>query len=304
MGLKFIWVLILIASCNKSNNKAHEHVEDLDLLQAKRDFYLKEVPKVQGEAGFLSDDHCDSLLWTSLASVGGLDADVLAAREDNGQWHRRPQMDCYPDGSKSSISRDMLLGVMWWALEFERKDVASGLISYGKAHNWFMGEGDPSRTFLTPALQATLADITKKLGGADEVILRNYPQLWTEDQKGFEAHLQVLHILLRGRVNDGIDDVMLKRLKEHVERNPLNPFFQFAAHLYTDGDQSEALSQLLKSSYFPDDRLPSSDDRCEEWLFQRDQDDKGWSPCGEGRTHHGGDLVFLTKLLEDAKKDE
>jgi hypothetical protein len=293
-------VLILFAyACGpaKSNNKPSGHGNQLSELLSKRDLYVELLKEHQDEHGFVARD-CDALLWSALSYVGGVSLDLTAAQDPDGRWYRRPTKDCFSTGSsKSSISKDMLIGVFFWGMR--SKDVAAieKTFEFGQNNGWVMGEGDITRTFLTPSGQATLAEVMFRIGGKRSDFYRNLPQLWNSGIDGYEAHLQILHILIRGELLGGIDNRMLARIREHYSRSPKNALFAFAHAKYADGNQQEAIELLLNEQWWPSSRLPTSEDRCEPWLFQRDVG-ADWLPCSKGETHHGGDLIFLTKLIE------
>ncbi len=62
--------------------------------------------------------------------------------------------------------------------------------------------------------------------------------------------------------------------------------------------KSEALAMLLNEGFFPSDGLPTSANYCTDWLTQRDDDPKDWSPCpDEAKTHSGGEFLFAAALL-------
>jgi len=267
-------------------------------LTQKALLYRQLAPGYQYEAGFVTDD-CDALLFSALGAVGGLQVDLTAARNEDGEWFRTPQKDCYPNKSSSSISRDMLLGVMIAAWASRDLDMAERLYKYGADHLWIMGSGFPSRTFFNPEITATLAQLSYKLGGPDRAI-RNFPVSWSATGiSDFEAHLQVLHIILRRAIYDKIEPSAQEVLNAQATRQPENALFQWAAL-----NTPKAVELLKDTRYWPSDRLPNSGDRCEQWLFQRDSGSSDWLPC-EGETpdtpskiYTGADFLFVERLIE------
>lgn len=278
----------LIQSCGKSEIKSPEPVFDAELAERYYD-YKNLIASQQDSHGFIYTEDCDALLFTALAGLALGTVDIRAAREDNGRWHRRPAKDCYPKHSKSTISRDMLLGVMWYAYYHRDLELAENLWSYGRARHWIMGDGVRSRTQFSPSLVASLGQLIHVLGGEDHAERYLLPHFDAPGLIGFEAHLQVLNILLRLRLYGKIDEVAEQRIKEQIAREPQNPLFQYAA-----GNTSEAINLLKR--IFPAKRLPTSDDHCAPWLFQRDFG-RHWEPCADGKTHSGGDLLFLGHLI-------
>jgi hypothetical protein len=91
-------------------------------------------------------------------------------------------------------------------------------------------------------------------------------------------------------------------LKIQYERQPKNALFSYAYHKFTDGDQRDTMELLLNEAWWPSDRLPTTKDRRDMWLFQRDYG-KDWEPDAKEEdpsiTLSGGDFLFVMKLLLD-----
>ena len=246
--------------------------------------------------GFLGT--CDSLLFTGLlGTVPGTNIDLLHARDSKGAWHRRPMVyGCYPHQSKSTISRDMLLGVLYWAYYNKRCDVVDDLIDYSFKHFMVMGKGPLSRTLMSPSLLSTAAWISYRLGGPSRKWLRAIPYMGGEKLTGFEAHLQVLHLLLRKQLKtDDCYKYQRRWINYHLNRCPTNPLFLHAA-----GFNALAMDELDNPKLWPVDRLPTTRNRKEPWLFQRDTDTDDWKPAVKGtpvETHSGADYLFLVSMI-------
>lgn len=287
--------LIGVVSCSCHKEEPSEAPLGMDAaLAAKAALYTSLAPSTQGQAGFITDA-CDALLFTALGAVGGLpNVDLRAARGPSGAWYRTPAKDCYPDRSDSSISRDMLLGVMLYAWAFKDLEMADSLYDYGEEHNWVMGQGVPSRTLMTPQLIATLAQLVYKLGGENHDIARRLPVSWSASGvSDFEAHVQVLHIILRRALYDTIEVSAQEALNAQASRQPSNPLFQWAA-----GNVQAATDILKAPLYWPNEQLPTTANRCSPWPLERDSDSSGWLPCPEDpKTHSGADLLFVARLI-------
>lgn len=296
-----IFLLLGCGLFEPEDEKAKEPTaqECLEKIQPVRDLYLQLLPSIADGDGWHESSECDALLFNSLLATGGVSLDVSLAKDVSGKWFRRPAKDCYATGaSKSEISRDMYIGLMFWAFLNERLDILEGIYEYGSANGWIMGEGVLTRTLLTPGLQATLADAIFALGGPDHEE-RKYPQAWYCCNTNFAAHLDVLHILLRGYIVGGISSTMVSVLAEQYNRDTNNPLFAFAWAKYRTGDYAHALQLLDNDSLWPKDRLPTSDNYCDSWPMQRDPNTDDWAPCPEdGKTHTGGGLILLTRLIE------
>lgn len=274
-------------------------------LAAKKAFYCAEGQKIYDARKFMVA-RCDALLFTALWVVGCGHGDVDAFEDPTtpGYWHRNPARDCYvngkDNGAKSSISKDQLLGLMLYSWKLKRHDHIQGLIAYGEANGWFMGDAIDaktriSRTLMTPALIDLLYLIQNRLalqepedGEADAFFIN----------KGYQAHLDVIRILLEGSVKGTITATQGSILKAHADREPSNALFLAAAARYGKAGPEQAANILLDSSHFPNSRLPSKAEHCEPYLFQRDQG-TDWEPCGaETELHDGVDLVVAAAILD------
>jgi hypothetical protein len=286
-------ILLTVLNCASEKPDASDSI-DLTTLKAKYETYLSLSSRHQGDSGFVHARDCDSLLFSGLYSFAGGGVEILAAQEEPGKWHRTPAQDCYPDRSKSTVSRDMLLGLLFHALKHKDGSIPSDLISYGQSHKWIMGEGQTSRTWLNPVFRKTLALMDRKLSGSNHQMLMYPPYIWVGGLKGYQAHLAVLHILLIDLTTGKIDTSAKGRIKEQYERVPGNALFSYAYHRYFGGDQAGTLSILMDERIFPSERLPHAEDRCQPYLWQRDPDE--WGVC-EGEEHPGVDFLFVAQLL-------
>lgn len=198
-----------------------------------------------------------------------------------------------------------------------------------------------SKTVLSPALITVLYDMQEKLGGklaltgrkgldyerlserfglhAEEIkemvegtdngggssYLQDSSDSTAALNTGFRAHLDVVKILLEGRIHGAINDLELNTLKGQGGREENNALFTAARALYTDKQFDESTAVLNKPEWFPVDRLPGSQDRCEQYLFQRDYMDgdavnSDWLPCPEkAETHCGVDLGYARKVIHE-----
>lgn len=283
--MRYILLLVLL-SCGKAGEIPPPPFPE---LRAKYSMYKSLSPQ-----GWVHTDKCDALLWSSLLAVGrGEKIDITAARNENNQWFRRPAKDCLSSGgSKSTISRDMLTGLMIYALHFKDEDVVNSLWKYGSENNWVMGQGDPSRTLMSPGLVGMLADIRQHVTGAKSV-LSNIPQVYSVEP-GYTTHLSLLGIYIRGKVGKmGISET--NALKDILAKNPNNPLAIALHARYIDGNYDKAAEILM--TVWPDDRLPTTSDWCEEWRTQRAEDDKGMLPCSPVHTHTGGAFLFAAAIV-------
>lgn len=276
--------LSLIPSCG-SRYEIHKPVER-DVISHVKHKYETYVKLAQPD---LHD--CDSLLFTSLIEAARKDTNIIDSfRNSDGQWFRRPSMDCYDLGqSKSTISRDMFIGLAWYIWSHKRLDLAEQVIEYANDHSLRMGQGEASRIFFSPSIYATFLLLREHLGGDKAGVRGRIPLVVPSEKTGFVAHLYVLHAMLRKELTGKFNE---DAAYEIAKQNPQNALFQLAA-----GNEAKAADLLLNKDWWPDDRLPTSDDRCSPWIIQREYSDKNWKGCSEGKTHTGGDFLFTAWLL-------
>lgn len=301
-------IFVTLNACGCAPEKIEVEPFSKEALQKK--LYLYDSLATRNIDNWIDAESCDGLLFSSLASLHRPFNDFVA-RDDSGRWFRRPlyKPECYATNqSKSTISQDMLLGLIWYhwrrsqVAPLESLETLKALFEYGQKNNWVMGDGERTRTVLRPGLRATLAEVIYKLGGPNHESHRR----WLNDQTvgaafapnllGFQAHLQVWHILLRAEVKGEIQSILIDRVKQHYDRNPINPLFAYAHNFLNSQPQDETLHLLLDGKYWPNDRLPTERDRASPWVIERDLGGD-WAP-GEGeKIHSGGDFIAMAALM-------
>lgn len=269
-----------------------------DRLRSKLTIYKDLIKSHQDRWGFVETDHCDATLWSGLLGASGVEVQLYRATDPRrpGRWYRR-SVD-YPEcwecaKSRSTISKDMLLGVMYWAVATKKLHILEDLWNYGNSRSWVMGSGryDGIDSLMNPLWISTLAQAIYVLGGADHSWWRSVKPYYAKAD-GFAAHLNVLIILLRkdlGLYGKAEQEI----LEYHKKRQPKNALFQLAA-----GNVEVAETLLLNEKWWPADRLPTSYDRSESWLFQRDYG-SDWKPDDSSVVveHSGADFIFAANLL-------
>lgn len=323
MLLLFLFFLTACAKDNPPVNTVTIPPPIEDNLDDKAKLYAELTRELEDDQGVLPQFTCDSLLFQSfyeMATFG--DLDLALYQGEPGQFFRKPSHDCFyrdeagepvSNGSKTTISRDMFLGLFLWIYVNDDLQKSKDLIDFGKKQSpaFFMGDGvsaleRESRTHLRPSLIGTLYQLTYRLEGEDNP-LRYTPFIPTARVDGYQLHLVVTHTLLRGLIFDGISNSELGVLKDAVQKQPANAYYQAVYHHFKDGDQSKAIEILLDETLFPADRLPSGKDRCSDYIFQRDDDrhvpdpDKDdWKPCKDGsdEVHTGVDFLWTYRIIK------
>jgi len=151
-------------------------------------------------------------------------------------------------------------------------------IRYGKANSWNMcGENGAldttikiSRCIMSTNLKATIYELNHLMGGAKNAA-QSVAQVWDPSCTGFRCHLTVVHWLLRGSMQDGINDLQKNFLTAKAEKNKANALYVMASRYFTDGFYNDAYINLEDPNFFPAEHLPTTDDRCVDYLWQRDQ---------------------------------
>jgi hypothetical protein len=272
-------IFVVLFSCSKKpENKPIFKDENV----AKKAELYKSLHK-----GWAHQGGCDSLGFSSLCLMAGgcSEVNIFDAEGDPGRWYRNPGKRCYDDGqSKSDISKDMF--IMLWPHLYLKGDKAAlrRIWDYGQANGWVMGRGYYSRTYLVPALVLVL----------QEMILRSYseaPEPVIPKKAGYEKHLDLIAIFTRGIMRGGISEADYETLRVYGNESPNNALAKALYHKYKDGNQAETIAILNNEKLFPADRLPTSRDRCEEYLWQRNPG-SDWKPCDSDKVHDGVDFLF------------
>jgi hypothetical protein len=281
-------------------NKAPRHeprgafTHFLKEITEKKKSYCEQSHDAYFKKGYVHSK-CDGLLFTSLYAMACPKATIEKFEGEPGRWYRSPTHDCMKKKqSSTSISRDMLIGLMHYINYYGDEGKLKRLIKYGQENNWIMGESTGRYdNFTTPVLTPQLVALLIEMDGGDSLVADfSQPTINT----GYKAHLDILRILLKGSVLGSIGGTDLRVLKSQAERNPNNALFRAAYSLYLDGNMDTAAGLLMDPKHFPD-KLPTSSNHCTEYLYQRDENTDSWRPCDEGKTHSGTDLLFTSLVI-------
>lgn len=290
----------LLAGCGAEREGAHVEPTSKDKLKAKMSLYC-ELSKPHYETHKYVVSECDGLLFTALHGLACdyVTVDQFESDVEPGQWFRNPKHDCFQTGnSDSDISKDMLTGLAAFLQKKGDLNAVERTITYGEKNNWFMGDAkDPftrtTKTLLLPAGQKMFRDIR------DRLQLRLTTDIAEDDgiigiNTGFEAHLDVLGIMVRAATHGSVYTYHAEILKAQAERQPRNAFFQAASSRFEGVERD--LSILLDESYFPSDHLPTNANYCADYLWQRDDKPSDWSPCQGDQVKSGTDYIVAAYL--------
>jgi hypothetical protein len=303
-----LWVMsLLLASCGWLPRERSQPSAAPAELHERADAYREALPSVLDDYGFADVAHCDSTTFSGLLAAAGVDVQMEAAEVSPGEWLRRPAeyVECFATGaSRSTISRDALLSVVWWAWSARELAVLERLWEFGSKRAWKMGDGrwGGVDTLANTNLIALLARAIDALGGdAPGWALALLP-MWSDQVGGFERHLQVSQIALWGELTGSIPESAVALLQKHAEAQPWNPVLRAAADVWDGGDRTKA---SLDPRLWPAERLPTSADRCSAWVAMEDAWAPGWLGCPDEqplRYHTGGELLFAVRLLRGPER--
>jgi hypothetical protein len=146
-------------------------------------------------------------------------------------------------------------------------------------------------------MQATLYELRFRLGGKKSS-KQNGKVIWAS-LEGFEAHIQALHLYLRGLMFGAVSDYQKMFFAEMKGRQPENLLFRAMYAKFDNGQVDDVAMEASSTSRIFPVGLPTSNDRCENYVWQRDQYSADWQPCDQGLTHTGTDLTFLRAVVND-----
>jgi hypothetical protein len=272
-------------------------------LKAKYETYKKIYAGALDASGFV--EGCDGLLFTSLLVASGLNQDLSQAESQTepGRWYRSAAQDCYPTGqSRSDISRDMLLGLSLALWQKDDRAAVNRLLHYSQKNKGILGgaiDGEElaGAATMSPSLLSLYSELDYLLSGRTSPNRGYFPELG-KTFAGFEAHLMALRLIMKSSLYGGLIDTDFDLIARKTSEQPQNGLFQAIHHSFTDGDGRAAADILLNEGYFPANDLPGSAQRCELYLWQRDQDTKDWLPCAsESKTFPAVDFFWVYALL-------
>jgi len=281
----------LLLACSTFSPKSSPKTIDLEAQ------YVSMVQDIQDENGFIDTKYCDSILHTALIGVHpDIKVNLEAAEKSPGEWLRRPLSypECFESGeSRSTISRDMLLGVMWWAVVNKDLGMLERMWDYGTSNAWFMGNN--VHTVMNFNMITLLAKAIYKLGGSDYLPRRSY--IYFGNCEGYVCHLSALQIALNGYIEGSIRGSHVDYLIKIADKNPNNILFAALKAKYVDYDFAKVFAMIAQR--YPADRLPNTSDWCDDWPVQREDTDSNLRPCkGVGRQHSGGELLFTLWIIK------
>lgn len=285
--MKYSILILFLTACSKHEPKPPTVVNSA--IVAKSNLY-KSLRKDWAHGG-----GCDSLGFTALCKIaGGCEgANIFDAESSSepGRWYRNASQSCFDEGkSASDISKDMFAMLLPYLYATNDQANLNEIYTYGKSKGWVMGRGPMSRTVMTPPMIYMLQIM---IGNLDP---KRLDMSIEATKAGYEKHLDVMSFYSQTLYKNGMDLTDYETLRKYTEESPRNALMQALYHKYKDGDQSTAIAILMDETLFPSDRLPTPQDRCEEYLWQRDDMPKDWAGCDTIGVHDGVDFLIAAKI--------
>jgi len=285
--MRFIFIVLFLVSCGTVGRVAPDDSDRLNELDSLYQHRLKEASALaEKSTGWLTFSDGDTLLW-DLGKYGSSPGVTLSPRaseyEDTGRFGRRPpvgQKRCWTpeDGdicAAATWSRDMGVGLITYGVRRNDLKLLEDHAGYGENHSWYMGKPlADGRTIYTPVMVGLLYSAIYGLGGEDS-IHRHIPDPWASGLDDYEAHIQMMKILIHSQTSkkssnvDEISEKMGERITEHYGREPHSLFYSYLHALYNGGMSSVVDLCLADTVTFPGYVRCDSMEKCElaEWLF-------------------------------------
>ena len=295
--MKYIILTISLISCGK-HKSSHSDISFPEIAQ-KASLYC-ELSKPEYETRKWVVDECDGAGFTSLYALScNIESSKLSVfQSESGEMFRDPSHSCYPTRSKSGFSKDHVLMRLVAAIGQQDKVWPKSMLDYSAAHGGFFCDAidnttKVSRCFLSPFLFEYL---NKAAGNFNLAEPHSDDALF--EKEGFEAHLQILGIWVKGKLDGSITNSSLGYLTAYAKREPLNALYQAMAYRYGVASKHDVI-RAFDNGHWPSDRLPDTHNHCTDYLFQRDMGSvKDWEPCPEeNKVYSGTDYSFAAYIL-------
>lgn len=246
--MKYIlFFAIMFSACCR--HRSEETTNPLDQLHEKLAFYVEHA----GQEIFLK--RCDNLTFKSFWDAHK-QQDLPAMEWLPGEWHRDAAA-CWPEESRSEISRDGLIALLHALHGRGDLEAVQRIEDYGKANMWVMGQGDLELVHglvLSPAISALLHEMSGLALAGEQHSEDEIPAL-----EGHRGHVTASYIWLMGKIRGWINTAELAFLYAWQAENPLDPMALALTARFSDGDQTDAISVLGDERLWPSDSVPLAD---------------------------------------------
>lgn len=229
-----ILALILLTAC--STTPKVERAKDVlfEQVKNKQRTLIAEYTEITKDraSGWLSEKDCDGMLWSALGASFHCPKsfNIRAAQFEKGRFGRKPSKDCWigkQNGSRTSWSQDMGMGLLTYAMKCEDKDLVADHLIYGTKNNYIYGEGQPAYVWGAAYYRLGIRGLMGKVAsynGFPNTVQYN-PTIYPPKLDDYAAHLQMLEIYMRSYMTGHLTSLQKTRVLEHIKRVPLDPFF-------------------------------------------------------------------------------
>lgn len=258
--------LVLAGQLSCAKEETHKPVEPVptELVAEAREKHALRLELASGlvdQNGCITPKDCDGKLWcakyASARNTELLNMDAFEYPGQPGRYARRPieYGYCYLDeseggepdqGSGSSCSRDMAMGDILWAQAHNNPGHLQRHYDFVKSNGNKCGTGDITATYYNPFFRNFIEAVLDTLS----LVAPKWPteQEYLAGLDDYKAHLQMLNIHIRQKAEGGLTDAMLRRVVEHSDREPQNPFYAYLRGKYT-GDMNPAVKACVEGTY-------------------------------------------------------
>jgi hypothetical protein len=225
MRIAFCFALLAVLStaCGRHAQKDADDPTPLEEITALRDDAVARFDPAQLE-------RCDFGTFAALyEAFGGPAIGVAQLETAPGEWHRHFS-PCYPQDSKSEVSRDQFISLGLWAWgRADRTAIAQRVVAYGEAHGWLMGEGPEGIAGIKP-----LASVWRKMAGGEGLVEDSADGL--PGLTGFQGHLVANYLYWRSKVYGSLSGAEVAVLGQLAAATPQSPYLDALHHAFTDGN--------------------------------------------------------------------
>ena len=305
LSIHYSWRLTALLPQPKVKYKRVYRSIDLETFQVllkKERLYRGLAQYHRGDFGFIHTDKCDSLLLSSLiACRKDFPVSLSMSQDANGYFHRLPISlpECYPERSKSSMSRDMMTGYAFYLAMTKKHDEASNTLINLENNDYVMGVGDPSRLILMPTLEKLLAMISKENTLENKMRRRMYVP-HPKNLTGYQVKLDLFAIMAIGELQGGLTEKQMGSVRHYANTIPSCPLVMMLLAMYDSKfSLNETIELLNKEAIFPSGRLPTNRDRYVDWFWDA-QNPKDLKPdlSVDIQEFSGCDYLFYMWMLK------
>lgn len=305
------WARCKVGGCQeeevpKPNPENQLSNEQIDSLKEMSFYTAKWAPVCTNTKIACSEDEHgekeagDSLLWAGLLCLSGNNLQCIAAgRSQNpttGQIFRNPHGlldDAEFSRTENSSSRDMLLGFLAYVLRGNYKIQAKKLLSYLRQNDYQLcNDATDNRCDMHWSTHQTIwgtmrfvwekigLDPTWEMDYADSVDEQLVSLQSAFAPEGYQLHLVGVEILLY-QASGHFSPKLREATEKLVQREPLNPFYEYLAHGAT-----HRAAQLTLSKCSLKEPVKKT-----QWAWQRTDSEGAW------KDSMGHDCLFMEKIL-------